>query len=194
MTFPNIFIRRIREFGFEGAIYPIHPSADDDRRAARLPQPRRHAGAGGLRVHRRSGRADTAAARGSARARALRAGDLERLRRGGRRQGAAGRARRRGARGRHAPHRPQLPRHVLPPRRDRLQPRPGPEDGGHVGAISQSGGLGTDIVRRGITRGLRYSGVVTVGNCADVGPERSRRVLSRRRANARHRHVHRVGR
>ena len=24
---PNIFIRRIREFGFEGAIYPIHPSA-----------------------------------------------------------------------------------------------------------------------------------------------------------------------
>ena len=24
---PNVFIRRIREFGFEGAIYPIHPSA-----------------------------------------------------------------------------------------------------------------------------------------------------------------------
>ena len=24
---PNIFIRRIREFGYEGAIYPIHPSA-----------------------------------------------------------------------------------------------------------------------------------------------------------------------
>jgi len=24
---PNIFIRRIREFGFEGAIYPIHPTA-----------------------------------------------------------------------------------------------------------------------------------------------------------------------
>src|SRR5687767_4825747 len=28
MTFPNIFMRRIREFGFKGAIYPIHPSAD----------------------------------------------------------------------------------------------------------------------------------------------------------------------
>ena len=24
----NIFIRRIRDFGFPGAIYPIHPSAD----------------------------------------------------------------------------------------------------------------------------------------------------------------------
>src|SRR2546421_8537487 len=24
---PNVFIRRIREFGYEGAIYPIHPTA-----------------------------------------------------------------------------------------------------------------------------------------------------------------------
>src|SRR6185503_8421482 len=29
MTFPNVFIRRIREFGFQGAIYPLHPSADE---------------------------------------------------------------------------------------------------------------------------------------------------------------------
>src|SRR5205085_2467333 len=28
-TFPNVFIRRIREFGFEGPIYPIHPSAPE---------------------------------------------------------------------------------------------------------------------------------------------------------------------
>jgi acyl-CoA synthetase (NDP forming) len=27
-TLPNVFIRRIREFGFRGAIYPIHPSAE----------------------------------------------------------------------------------------------------------------------------------------------------------------------
>src|SRR5690349_7479592 len=26
---PNVFIRRIREFGFEGPIYPIHPSASE---------------------------------------------------------------------------------------------------------------------------------------------------------------------
>ena len=39
---------------------------------------------------------------------------------------------------------------------------------GTVGIISQSGGLGIDIIRRGIVRGVRYSGVVTAGNCADV--------------------------
>jgi len=46
----------------------------------------------------------------------------------------------------------------------------GPEGIGHVGIVSQSGGLGTDIIRRGLTRGLKFSGLVTVGNCADIGP------------------------
>ena len=41
---------------------------------------------------------------------------------------------------------------------------------GRVGIISQSGGLGTDIIRRGQIRGIRYSGLVTVGNSADIGP------------------------
>ena len=41
---------------------------------------------------------------------------------------------------------------------------------GGVGIISQSGGLGVDIIRRGQERGLRFSGVMTVGNCADLGP------------------------
>lgn len=41
---------------------------------------------------------------------------------------------------------------------------------GSVGVVSQSGGLGTDIVRRGQVRGLRFSGLVTVGNSADVTP------------------------
>ena len=36
--------------------------------------------------------------------------------------------------------------------------------------ITQSGGLGTDIIRRGSMRGLRFSGLVTVGNSADLGP------------------------
>jgi acyl-CoA synthetase (NDP forming) len=44
-------------------------------------------------------------------------------------------------------------------------PEPGP-----VGVITQSGGLGVDIILRGQTRGLRYSGLVTLGNSADVGP------------------------
>ncbi len=41
---------------------------------------------------------------------------------------------------------------------------------GCVGIISQSGGLGTDIIRRGQIRGIRYSGLLTVGNSADIGP------------------------
>lgn len=41
---------------------------------------------------------------------------------------------------------------------------------GAVGIVSQSGGLGMDILRRGQTLGLRFSGLVTVGNSADLGP------------------------
>lgn len=41
---------------------------------------------------------------------------------------------------------------------------------GRIGIVSQSGGLGVDIIRRGKSRGVRFGGVVTVGNCADVKP------------------------
>ncbi|HTO46228.1 MAG TPA: acetate--CoA ligase family protein [Burkholderiales bacterium] len=41
---------------------------------------------------------------------------------------------------------------------------------GEVGVITQSGGLGVDILLRGQSRGLRYSGLVTIGNSADIGP------------------------
>ena len=40
---------------------------------------------------------------------------------------------------------------------------------GPVGVLSQSGGLAVDILRRGQGRGLRFSALVSVGNCADVG-------------------------
>ena len=45
-----------------------------------------------------------------------------------------------------------------------------PKDLGTVGVVTQSGGLGTDIIKRGQWRGLRFSGFLTVGNCADIGP------------------------
>jgi acyl-CoA synthetase (NDP forming) len=48
---------------------------------------------------------------------------------------------------------------------DRIGFEPGP-----IGVLSQSGGLGVDILRRGQQRGLRFSGLVTLGNCADIGP------------------------
>jgi acyl-CoA synthetase (NDP forming) len=41
---------------------------------------------------------------------------------------------------------------------------------GHVAIVAQSGGLSSDLLRRGARRGLRFRGLVTVGNCADVGP------------------------
>ncbi|MCB1744964.1 MAG: acetate--CoA ligase family protein, partial [Gammaproteobacteria bacterium] len=43
-----------------------------------------------------------------------------------------------------------------------------PRETGRIGILAQSGGLSTDVIKRGQWRGLRFSGVVTVGNCADV--------------------------
>ena len=43
-----------------------------------------------------------------------------------------------------------------------------PEERGRVGVLSQSGGLGGDIVKAGNARGLTFSQVITVGNSIDV--------------------------
>ena len=48
--------------------------------------------------------------------------------------------------------------------------RGSPAEVGQVGVAMQSGGLSTDMLRRGTQRGLRYSAVVSMGNCADLGP------------------------
>lgn len=45
-----------------------------------------------------------------------------------------------------------------------------PPDAGSIGVVSQSGGLAVDMILRGKTRGLRFSGLVTVGNSIDIGP------------------------
>tara|TARA_Y100001934_G_scaffold252757_1_gene317113 strand:+ start:2644 stop:4785 length:2142 start_codon:yes stop_codon:yes gene_type:complete len=41
---------------------------------------------------------------------------------------------------------------------------------GHVSVVAQSGGLSSDVLRRGAQRGITFRGLVTVGNSADVGP------------------------
>ncbi len=41
---------------------------------------------------------------------------------------------------------------------------------GHIGVVSQSGGIGMDIIWSGNERGLRFSAVMTTGNTADVSP------------------------
>nr|WP_246505044.1 CoA-binding protein [Microvirga antarctica] len=43
-------------------------------------------------------------------------------------------------------------------------------EAGSVGIACQSGGLGMDILRRGQNLGLRFSGLVTLGNSIDVSP------------------------
>ncbi len=43
-------------------------------------------------------------------------------------------------------------------------------EAGQIGIVTQSGGLAVDMIRRGETRGLRYSGIVTIGNSADLTP------------------------
>lgn len=43
-------------------------------------------------------------------------------------------------------------------------------DAGRVGIVSQSGGIGMDILTRGEALGLRFSAVVTNGNSIDVAP------------------------
>ncbi|MDP0926185.1 acetate--CoA ligase family protein [Paracoccus onubensis] len=49
-------------------------------------------------------------------------------------------------------------------------PAGAPTETGRIGIVSQSGGLSTDIIKRGQWRGLRFSGLVTIGNSADVTP------------------------
>ncbi|TAL84653.1 MAG: hypothetical protein EPN46_06405 [Candidimonas sp.] len=49
-------------------------------------------------------------------------------------------------------------------------PKDAPTDAGTIGVVSQSGGLSTDIIKRGQWRGLRFSGLVTIGNSIDVKP------------------------
>lgn len=44
------------------------------------------------------------------------------------------------------------------------------ECGGNIGFLSQSGGLCLDVLRRGKVLGLKFSAAVSMGNCADVGP------------------------
>jgi len=44
------------------------------------------------------------------------------------------------------------------------------QTGGSIGFLSQSGGLSIDVLRRGKSLGLNFSGVVSLGNCADLGP------------------------
>jgi acyl-CoA synthetase (NDP forming) len=168
-TLANTFIRRLKEFGYPGTIYPIHPKATEVEglkcypSLGETPEAVDYAyvaiGAKNIpeALARANGRVRFAQVISSgfgevAEGVALQEKLVQDARAGGCR--------------------------VLGPNCLGLySPRGGvtfsagaPRELGSVGVISQSGGLGTDIVKRGQWRGIRYSGLVTVGNSADIGP------------------------
>ncbi|MBX9811571.1 MAG: CoA-binding protein [Burkholderiales bacterium] len=166
---PNVFIRRIREFGYSGEIYPIHPSAAEIdglrayRSLAETPQPVDYAY---IAIAAAQIPALLSAANGRVRyAQVISSGFGEVDEGKGLQDELAAAARAGGMR--------LLGPNCLgiyTPRGRVTFTEIGPKEVGPVGIISQSGGLGTDIIRRGMGRGLRFSGLVTVGNCADVTP------------------------
>src|SRR5690349_10544108 len=166
---PNVFIRRIREFGYKGQIYPIHPTAAEIdgltayRSLGETPDPVDYAyiaiaaaqvpplltqAKGRVRyaqvISSGFGEVDEGKALQDELAGAARAGGMRLIG-----PNCLG---------------------IYTPRGRVTFAEIGPVDVGSVGIVSQSGGLGTDIIRRGLSRGLKFSGLITVGNCADIGP------------------------
>jgi acyl-CoA synthetase (NDP forming) len=169
MTHGNVFIRRMREFGYAGTMYPIHPSAQQIeglpafRSLGETPEPIDYAY---IVVAAAQIPDMLRAARGRVRyAQVISSGFGEVDEGKGLQEALVAAAREGGCRllgpnclGMYSP-------------RGRLTfVEDGSSEVGTVGVISQSGGLGTDVVRRGLVRGLRFSAAITVGNCADLGP------------------------
>jgi acyl-CoA synthetase (NDP forming) len=168
-TIANTFIRRLRAFGYAGAIYPIHPNASaiEDlpcyRSLAETPQPIDYAY---VAIAARAIPDVLRGANGRVRfAQVISSGfgEVE--------EGAAleadlvAKAREGGCR--------LIGPNCLglySPRGGVTFPADAPRQVGSVGVVCQSGGLGTDIIKRGSYRGLRFSVVITAGNCADVTP------------------------
>ncbi len=165
----NRFIRLLRDCGFDGAIYPIHPTEATIeglpvfRSLAETPRPIDYAF---IAVAAEKVPTLLAAAKGRVRfAQVMSSGFGERSGGEALQRELVAAARASGIR-------------VLGPNcmgtyspEGRLHFAPGaPTEPGCVGVMSQSGGLAIDLLQRGGARGLRYSAVVSLGNSADLGP------------------------
>jgi acyl-CoA synthetase (NDP forming) len=163
----NTLIRRIRQLGYEGAIYPIHPTAAEIeglpayRSLADTPQPIDYAP---IAIPAARIPALNAAAAGRVRyAHVVSSGfgeteEGEALQRKLLDAAGAGGVRLLGPNS----------LGIYTPRGRVTFTAVQSRAVGSIGVVSQSGGLGVDVVRRGGERGLAFSGVVTVGNCADL--------------------------
>ena len=169
MAFPNVFIRRIREYGYTGDIYPIHPSAAeiDGLKAYRglgdTPKPVDYAF---IAIPAAQVPPLLKEARGRVRFAQVISSGFGEVDEGKALQDELVAAARVGGMRLIGPN----CLGIYTPRGRVTFAEIGPEGIGHVGVISQSGGLGTDIIRRGLSRGLKFSGLITVGNCADIVP------------------------
>lgn len=165
----NTFIRRMKAFGYPGEIYPIHPKADtiEDLKAypslGETPEPVDYAyiAIGAQRIPDAladaKGRCRIAQVISSGFGEVEEGRDLQ--------QDLVRKAKGAGVR--------VLGPNCLgtySPRGGLTFPADAPKETGRIGIVSQSGGLSTDIIKRGQWRGLRFSGLVTIGNSADVQP------------------------
>jgi len=166
---PNVFIRRIREFGFEGAIYPIHPSAAEIdglpayRSLADTPLPVDYAyiAIGAAQIP-----PILAAAKGRLKFAQVISSGFGEVEEGRELEAQLAQAARAGGARLIGPN----CLGIYTPRGKVTFAEIGSKTVGTVGIVSQSGGLGTDIIRRGFSKGVAFSGLITVGNCADVTP------------------------
>lgn len=166
---PNIFIRRIREFGYTGEIYPIHPAAAEIdglpayRSLAETPKPVDYAY---IAISAAQIAGMLSAANGRVRFAQVISSGFGEVEEGKGLQDELVAAARAGGMRLLGPN----CLGIYTPRGRVTFTEIGPQETGNAGIISQSGGLGTDIIRRGMSRGLKFSGLVTVGNCADISP------------------------
>jgi acyl-CoA synthetase (NDP forming) len=163
----NTFIRRMKDFGFAGELYPIHPQAAEIEGVAaykslrETPKPVDYAyvALGAERIP-----ALLAEAEGRVRfAQVISSGFGEIAGGDVLERDLVEKAHKAGVR--------VIGPNCLgtySPRGGLTFPDKAPRDTGCIGLISQSGGLTTNMIKRGQSRGLRFSGAVTVGNCADV--------------------------
>lgn len=165
----NTFVRRMKAFGYGGVIYPIHPSATEIEglkaypSLADTPEPIDYAyiAVGAERIP-----GILAGANGRCRIAQVISSGFGELEEGkGLQDELVAGARKGGAR--------VLGPNCLgtySPRGGLTFPADAQKEVGTIGIVSQSGGLTTDIIKRGEWRGLRFSGAVTIGNSADVKP------------------------
>ena len=168
-TIANTFIRRLKDFGYPGTIYPIHPKAAEVEglrcypSLAEAPEPIDYAyvAIGAQRIPDvlagANGNVKFAQVISSGFGEVSEGRDLQR--------DLVTKA--------HAGGCWVLGPNCLglySPRGGVTFPAGAPKETGTVGVVSQSGGLGTDIIKRGQWRGIKFSGLVSAGNSADLGP------------------------